>query len=49
MDATGVVGHVGRKGLRLALTDQQGCVLPGGIRVYGPDQGSSLSGGLSAF
>jgi glucokinase len=49
MDATGVVGHVGRKGLRFALTDEHGIVTPGSMRHYGADQGSSVSGSLSAF
>lgn len=48
MDATGVVGHVGRKGLRFALANMSG-VVPSTIRQYGADPGSSVSGALSAF
>lgn len=49
MDATDVVGHVGRKGLRFALTDEHGVVPSASMRHYGADQGSSVSGSLSAF
>ena len=49
MEPAGVVGHVGRKGLRLALTDEHGDVVPASMRFYDANQGSSVSGGLSAF
>lgn len=49
MESTGVVGHVGRKGLRLALTNGHGNVISASMRFYDADQGSSVSGGLSAF
>lgn len=48
MEATGVVGHVGRKGLRFALADGSG-VVPATVRHYGATSGSSVSGALSAF
>ncbi|VXC92843.1 glucokinase [Sphingomonas sp. 8AM] len=49
MDAAGIVGHVGRKGLRFALTDRAGEVVPGSMRLYGSEHGSSVSGTLSTF
>jgi glucokinase len=49
MDVTGVVGHIGRKQLRFALTDGHGAVAPASMRHYGANQGSSVSGSLSAF
>lgn len=49
MDAAGVVGHVGRKGLRLALVDSAGAIVPDTTRRYAAEQGASVSGALSAF
>ncbi|GGB37102.1 glucokinase [Sphingomonas metalli] len=48
-DSTSVVGHVGRKGLRFALTDGHGGVKPGTMRHYDVEAGSSVSGSLSSF
>lgn len=49
MDGVGIVGHVGRKGLRFALTDRAGQLLPATMRHYGSEHGSSVSGTLSTF
>lgn len=49
MDGIGVVGHVGRKGLRFALVDDLGAVMSSSTRRYGADHGSSVSGALSTF
>ena len=49
MEATGIVGHVGRKGLRFALTDAASGFKADSLRHYGADHGASVSGALSAF
>ncbi|MEH3104256.1 MAG: glucokinase [Sphingomonas phyllosphaerae] len=49
MDAAGIVAHVGRKGLRFALTDSAGELVPSSMRQYGSEQSSSVSGALSTF
>ncbi|WP_022685970.1 glucokinase [Sphingomonas phyllosphaerae] len=49
MEVAGIVGHVGRKGLRFALTDMAGELVPGSIRHYGSEHNSSVSGALSTF
>ncbi|EZP56116.1 MULTISPECIES: glucokinase [Sphingomonas] len=49
MEATGIVGHVGRKGLRFALTDAAAGFQADSLRHYGADRGASVSGALSAF
>lgn len=49
MDAAGIVAHVGRKGLRFALTDSAGELVASSMRQYGSEQNSSVSGALSTF
>ncbi len=45
----GIVAHVGRKGLRFALTDGDGALMADSMRLYGTGQSSSVSGALTAF
>ncbi len=44
-----IVAHLGRKGLRVALTDEQGRVRLDNIRSYGAEASSSVAGALTAF
>ena len=44
-----LVAHLGRKGLRIALTDARGLPQLTGIRTYSADASSSVAGALTAF
>jgi glucokinase len=46
---TAVVADVGRRAVRLALTDARGRLRPDTIRAYDPSQQSTISGALTAF
>jgi glucokinase len=48
-DAIALVGHVGRKKLSFALTDEQGALRRDTIRSYDPQASSSIAGAISLF
>jgi glucokinase len=49
MSDSAIVGHIGRKGLRFALTDAEGRLDPQSIRFHPAESSTSIAGAISGF
>ncbi|MEZ0494722.1 glucokinase [Sphingomonas sp. IW22] len=48
-DSVAIIGHVGRKGLRFARTDEAGCIDPRTIYFQGAGSATGISGALANY